>query len=491
MSGNPNSLSREILRWLQSLDLAYSIKNVKRDFANGFLIAEIFSRYFRQGIQMHSYDNGTAIRVKKDNWSQLLKFFRKSNLDIIDPNAVTQIIHCEDGSVATFLVAIYKLLTQREVQPVVKRPPLTKTAQYMRHTGSKVIKDTLRTGDFSEHPDERTTAVALNQVLDDHESTLQHDKAMDPNRFSSISLSGSKAPNVSKTMEASKGETPQITVEQIQVKQSNRNIAHLRAAQDPGASSYANNAPASNSSPLQPQDHQQEALHESVTSSFKPTASRGSRGGAGVAEMLDGIVSAEYESFLVFAGELVGGNAKAVNASDDIFENVCRAAEDVAFAAMEGNAASFPYLCNSFSPLLKELVEPSVTAKSVFKSAANAFSLIGESMKAIDPEQTATLFFATTLPKLAPLLSAQPTKRGALCECFYSFIECTVPAHIAAVKKLQTVLDDVPAFVHALTALVFLEDESLFQDAASGADLLDLYLYYSLIGLSQTSPSIR
>ena len=42
-----------------------------------------------------------ALRIKKDNWSQLLKFFRKAGIaDVITPSEVNQIIHCAAPSAA-------------------------------------------------------------------------------------------------------------------------------------------------------------------------------------------------------------------------------------------------------------------------------------------------------------------------------------------------------------------------------------------------------
>ena len=78
-----------------------------RDFSNGFLVAEIFSRYYQHDIGLHSFDNGSSLKKKLGNWHLLEKFFRKRGIPIsretIDGclhNKVASQVHCRAVSLA-------------------------------------------------------------------------------------------------------------------------------------------------------------------------------------------------------------------------------------------------------------------------------------------------------------------------------------------------------------------------------------------------------
>ena len=180
-----NNLPREVFRWIQSLDLAYSVKNVKRDFANGFLVAEIFSRYYAKDVQMHSFDNGTAINHKRDNWAQLLKLFRKVGLtDILTDEQANWIYCLDDGAAAQFLCRVYEALTKRKLQMQVKKPTKDKVAGYQKDIGVSKVRKELRKNDLRDDSDMLTVHKVSSNVLDGHTRNQQEERLSDPGRFS-------------------------------------------------------------------------------------------------------------------------------------------------------------------------------------------------------------------------------------------------------------------------------------------------------------------
>eukprot|EP01063_Lacrimia_lanifica_P037925 TRINITY_DN7942_c0_g3_i1.p1 TRINITY_DN7942_c0_g3~~TRINITY_DN7942_c0_g3_i1.p1 ORF type:complete len:749 (+),score=293.44 TRINITY_DN7942_c0_g3_i1:92-2338(+) len=179
------SLPREVLKWVQSLDLSYSLKNPKRDFSNGFLVAEILSKYWK-GVPMHSIDNGTAVRIKKDNWETINKILVAKNV-AIPREMVDGVILAKDNAAVEFVCELYTLLTARKLQilpPIEvadhKPPPFAKpnAATLMREMANTAAVDQV-IGDLDlQKKEERATAT-----LEKHAHEHQKEKQDDPGRF--------------------------------------------------------------------------------------------------------------------------------------------------------------------------------------------------------------------------------------------------------------------------------------------------------------------
>uniref|UniRef100_A0A3Q3W112 Spermatogenesis-associated protein 4 n=1 Tax=Mola mola TaxID=94237 RepID=A0A3Q3W112_MOLML len=104
-------LPREVVKWLQNLNLPFYPMNVRRDFSNGYLVAEIFSRYYPH-FPMHSFDNGTSLSAKQRNWSQIEKSLQKINLRLMR-EVIDGTIHCKPGAAEQLVQTVYTILTNR------------------------------------------------------------------------------------------------------------------------------------------------------------------------------------------------------------------------------------------------------------------------------------------------------------------------------------------------------------------------------------------
>ena len=81
-----------------------------RDFANGYLFAEILHRYFPGEVSMHSFDkNASSVHKKRDNWSVLLKPLKKAGFDVAT-REWEAICAAEDGAAVEFVGKMHRRL---------------------------------------------------------------------------------------------------------------------------------------------------------------------------------------------------------------------------------------------------------------------------------------------------------------------------------------------------------------------------------------------
>lgn len=85
-----------------------------RDCANGFLVAELLSRYFPKDVNMRSYENGRSSHFRNDNWMQIQDACRKHGFQL-PGELVSGVMREQHGAAVELLELLYEHLTGKKL----------------------------------------------------------------------------------------------------------------------------------------------------------------------------------------------------------------------------------------------------------------------------------------------------------------------------------------------------------------------------------------
>ena len=464
----------------------------------------LLHRYYAKEIQMHSYDNGNALKAKRDNWNQLLKVFRKIGLPhIITEEEADFILRCEDNAAISFVTRIYETLTQRKIQTQVKKPSLGRPAGYAKETGSWKVREALRKNDIREDSDQLMMVRKTSAIVEEHERSLQEERSLDPERFSIATSIGARSVQLPpKDINDDEMETPQVRVKEIQVRQLDRNVTHLRASKQMQGNSNIG-APSSVS----------KGFPRSVTPSGSKTVDK-------VSAYSSNSPNERYEMQSVAGGMLPENAMSVINACISRIlnpENLISWSPDKepylnfmsAVELLRGGADLDSVIAATLAEIqlsAQQLAEAcAVTPKQFWRvsdmfctvlittshhsesssAAVESFEAVGRWMAQRDPKSSLALFCDFALFKLAGTITINHHKRLGLLRVLLAFTPLDSQSKVQCIKRLQSILvGDINVFIVCLTILA--AHETQMDDT-----LLDLYLYYGTIALGLPSPKMR
>ena len=157
-------LPRELAKWLQSLDLSYKVKNISRDLANGFSVAEILSRYpvpcptnlpydfvtnyYR--VNMQEFSNGISFKERTTNWKHITDILTRKYKMSYPPDLPDKVKCQAPNAALEFLCLLYKFLTRKNLNIFNKIDETEKyknynefgvLPSYMKPTTNLLIRD--------------------------------------------------------------------------------------------------------------------------------------------------------------------------------------------------------------------------------------------------------------------------------------------------------------------------------------------------------------
>ena len=184
-------MQREIIKWIQSLDLSLPLKHPRRDLSNGFLVAEIISRYDTD-VSMHSFDNGCSTKKKFDNWQLIRKILERRKCKSVTEDLIEDTLQARPDAGRILLENLYTHLTKKELKaPVIPLPgeaPDAAQPSYARKTAVAAIRAVNdethdRLADLTGKKDEKTRLKRNDELLVNHHVTWKAYKMTETQHF--------------------------------------------------------------------------------------------------------------------------------------------------------------------------------------------------------------------------------------------------------------------------------------------------------------------
>ena len=460
------TIPREVLKWLHSLDLAFSIKNPRRDFSNGFLIAEIFSKFYPQEIKMHSYDTGLSISAKLSNWGLLEKFFRKLSINIHkrdwDP-----VIYSAPEAAEQLLKKVYESITNKTVEDPPIKPKVHPKSGFAQTTSLKESEN--------RSMQSKTHHIFAEEVTETDEIPMPGE--------AKLNLKKIPHGNTKQLDKASLKQLQGIEIREVEVKPVERNLLQMRATKSMSMQKSLNEPSFIGSAKVA------ETAIKHPYSSYDLAAS--------LAKPIHEIMSDLVLEALNYTQKSVsdlGADLPAAELGKYFFSNL----EDL---SVDISAAFFEYMAKKVS-LIADVVlksphefwilfslsfpaiERLVVSTDQFLHLMETLCLVGEKMAGLDPLGTEALFFKYVLGRSSDLMMKNPGKRDVLCHLMYSFIASESGARTRAIQKLSECLPGYQELVKCLA--IFIKYDKEYNE-----DLHDVFIYYGLLGLEHPSAYVR
>ncbi|XP_076682063.1 uncharacterized protein LOC143376087 isoform X2 [Andrena cerasifolii] len=100
----PDVQSEELRAWISSIPFSKPKRNLKRDFSDAVLMAEVLKIYYPRIVDLHNYIPASSLTTKKDNWNMLnRKVLCKIDMKL-SKDAIHQLASSEPGAAERMLL---------------------------------------------------------------------------------------------------------------------------------------------------------------------------------------------------------------------------------------------------------------------------------------------------------------------------------------------------------------------------------------------------